>query len=531
MPYGTISTDGRTHFSGLEVEATSVAGPSSGDHLFDGATTGAQILWDASDDRLEGTGVACMVLGETTTGYVGATPNPMIYGRYHGITTAVTGEGRGVRGNARLEVASTSGSTYGGYFQAGNGTYSSAGDGVNLGLAVGALAEVVTSSAGGSARTITEARGLYVSMDIDQADTVITTGHAIKVNIQSGSTGATHGTVHGLYLESEAVGGTGQQMDSAIYVKTTNQSGGVKGWNYGLNMSGADFNSEDIVLQNGETISNATDGTIAITGTLNLTRFIIDGDTWEDDGDGYFWGQRIRMDDTAAFASGAAKKTLAFAIHMDRPATDDMTGDSRDYGYYLDYTNRAQNDTGFNILGYRSQLSNRASGTLNIMRGIENTVRQRGDGSTISDGMEAALHSVNLDVGGSVPANFAYGSRVHWRFHGNAPSESAAFMAHNITDGVYTLATAAYGVRNDGTSGCKGFTYGLDLYDATATAIETADIRLASGITIRSGSGSPDGSVTASKGSLYVDTAGSADAQLFINEAGSTGWCAVDTST
>ena len=72
-----------------------------------------------------------------------------------------------------------------------------------------------------------------------------------------------------LALENEAISGTGQVMNSAIRIFDTNM--GVDGFTYGIDMSSADITTADIILQNGETISNTTDGVVAISGTLALS--------------------------------------------------------------------------------------------------------------------------------------------------------------------------------------------------------------------------------------------------------------------
>ena len=50
----------------------------------------------------------------------------------------------------------------------------------------------------------------------------------------AGSTGATHGTLYGVEIINEANGGTGQALNSAIFIDDINMSGGVKGWDYGI---------------------------------------------------------------------------------------------------------------------------------------------------------------------------------------------------------------------------------------------------------------------------------------------------------
>lgn len=69
-----------------------------------------------------------------------------------------------------------------------------------------------------------------------------------------------------LALENEAVSGTGQIMNSAIRIFDTNM--GVDGFTYGIDMSSSNIGTADIILQNGETISNATDGEVEISGKI-----------------------------------------------------------------------------------------------------------------------------------------------------------------------------------------------------------------------------------------------------------------------
>jgi len=85
-----------------------------------------------------------------------------------------------------------------------------------------------------------------------------------------------------------------------------------------------------------------------------------------------------------------------------------------------------------------------------------------------------------------------------------------------------------------------GFNYGIDMGDTSyiddgltfsKNTFGVADIRLSSGIYIYSGTTPPDGTLTAPRGSLYVQTDGAAGSQLWINETGSTGWCKVTTTT
>ena len=89
---------------------------------------------------------------------------------------------------------------------------------------------------------------------------------AISATVESASTftvGATE-QVTGITLDASIDGGAsidGSANYSAVYIK----SNGLD-WFYGINIEGVD---DDICLQNDETITNSTDGTVAISGVLS----------------------------------------------------------------------------------------------------------------------------------------------------------------------------------------------------------------------------------------------------------------------
>lgn len=200
-----------------------------------GATASASLTWDASDDRLEGVGNARLQIGESTTGVTTAGGSTMIYGYASHGTNALTGELIGVRGNARVNVASTSGQPIGGKFQAGNMSA-----GYNLHTVRGVYVDVVNKVPSASSATWTNARGFEVSMDLDQGSS----GHTNTVtnaymfygvyNLPTAGSYATVTNGYGVYIVNEAVGGTGQMLDAAFYAKGINQSGGVVAWDYGM---------------------------------------------------------------------------------------------------------------------------------------------------------------------------------------------------------------------------------------------------------------------------------------------------------
>jgi hypothetical protein len=180
-------------------------------------------------------------------------------------TNALTGELIGVRGNARCNVASAAGTVMGGKFQAGNMT-----GGFNLGTATGVYVDVVNKDPTGGATTWTNARGFEVSMDLNQgtAGNVNTITNAYMFygvyNLPTVNTYATVTNGYGIFVRNEAVGGTGQMLDAAFYADDLNLSGGIKGWDYGLDFSGvaAGFGTADIKTSSGAKIftGNAANG-------------------------------------------------------------------------------------------------------------------------------------------------------------------------------------------------------------------------------------------------------------------------------
>ena len=183
------------------------------------------------------------------------------------ITNALTGELIGMRGNARVDtIDSSSGTVMGGKFQSGN-----MGTGTDLATATGVYVDVVNKIPSG-ATTWTNARGFEASMDLDQgsAGNVNTITNAYMFygvyNLPTVDTYATVTNGYGVFVRNEAVGGTGQMLDAAFYADDKSHSGGIYGWDFGIDFSGVGANSgafgtADIRGVNSETISNNTNGT------------------------------------------------------------------------------------------------------------------------------------------------------------------------------------------------------------------------------------------------------------------------------
>lgn len=169
---------------------------------------------------------ATMIQIGDTNGEVNASGVTGLYSWIKMGTTAVTGTARGIRGNASILVASTSGTVRGGEFRAANGTSATATDGVNVGQADGIYAFVVGVGQSGPA-VLSKAYGVNVQLDIDAANLTVTDARGIYVNVQSGNASNNTLTACNLaYLEYESVYGTAPAINSAIKIATV---GGATG--------------------------------------------------------------------------------------------------------------------------------------------------------------------------------------------------------------------------------------------------------------------------------------------------------------
>ncbi len=188
-------------------------------------------LNDASTIKLhsaayDGLTVRYATAAEGRSANVGAASVSMLYGLYKNADTALTGTGRGVRGNASVTIASASGTVVGGEFRAANGTSTTSTDGVNLGAAYGVYALVAGVGQSGPA-VLAKAYGVYAQLDIDAADLTVSDARGIYVNVQAGNASNSTLTLCNLaYFEYESVYGTAPAINSAIRIATV---GGATG--------------------------------------------------------------------------------------------------------------------------------------------------------------------------------------------------------------------------------------------------------------------------------------------------------------
>lgn len=236
--------------------------------------TGSQITLtgsSATDHALEIDGVygAALIYTHTSS----ATADTMLWGDM--ASTATTGDFNGLRPRLTCNAASgglNARAVYGEVI-VGASKYAA--------LAQGVLAHA--SYAAGSCH-ITDVcpLGSHISQG---ASLTATNLYGFRSTVQTRGDENISGNDYVMRLENEAVGGNGRQMDGGIQLVNTNMSGGVYGFTYGLDLSGADISTADIILQNGETIKNTTDGIITLTGaatigdggSINYSAFAADG--------------------------------------------------------------------------------------------------------------------------------------------------------------------------------------------------------------------------------------------------------------
>ena len=174
-------------------------------------------------------------------------------------STVTSGDLTGIRSRVTGNAASAGANVRGAYLEAKGGASKFAA------MLEGALIHADYSA--GSVTVSGDVRGLAVQ--ISQGTGLNAANlYGILTNIQTRGNETITGDDVGLMIRNEAVGGTGRQMDSAIKIAELNLSGGVKGFGYGIDLTGASYGTADIRLTSG--------GKIASAGAINV---LPNGDT------------------------------------------------------------------------------------------------------------------------------------------------------------------------------------------------------------------------------------------------------------
>ena len=147
--------------------------------------------------------------------------------------------------------------------------------------------------------------------------------------------------------------------------------------------------------------------------------------------------------------------------------------------------------------------------------------------SSLNKGFDVAITAT---VPGSIVSGFGTGVEIKGQDTGGAALNYAAF--YGVIEDVTLNAEISYGTVF--VLGAGSTLESVRFYsDRVQTANTTSRFRLGSGgVDFLSGSGDPNGAVTAAKGSLYMRTDGSSTStRAYVNTDGATAWTSVTTAT
>ncbi len=230
------------------------------------------------------------------------------------------------------------------------------------------------------------------------------------------------------------------------------------------------FDTADIRLQNGETISNATNGAITIGGAAADV--------------GATSGAKIVLSPTFGASDGESQQSVEADATL-----SDFIGSS--YGGA-------------------------------VMGNVMGTV----DPTSVSD-IAGVIGKYSVDTNASdYPAAGVIGEVGEDE---NGTADAAILAVLGGDPAAVMTPGAAYGVRYLNSTAASKFDYGLDLFSGAidsyqAVSYGTADIRLSSGVTISTGTGAPTSDCA--QGSMFLRTDGDADSTIYACTAANT-WTAM----
>lgn len=297
--------------------------------------------------------------------------------------------------------------------------------------------------------------------------------------------------------------GTATPITAAIYIDEGNAwsntiltgidiNNTVKGMDVMATTTGIDFSSsmtQEIIGQNDETISNASDGKwdfgiakLATTGSGRGT-------------DQYEFVFDVTNRSGGIFPNGGPYKTYIYNTEIDRESDEDATGDSRDVMFKGVYRNYGQNANGLHVQGIGTSVRNESGGTLGSLKGGEFGVNNK-SGATVNTqlyGLTATVENYGT------PGSDIIAGRFDIRNEGTNATNEWGIHVTNTNNSQADAADAAIYVDDSGAN--IGWGYGLDMSGAT---IQTAEIRGSQGETWENvttdGVWTTDGSITSSAG-------------------------------
>lgn len=190
------------------------------------------------------------------------------------------------------------------------------------------------------------------------------------------------------------------------------------------------------------------------------------------------YGTGLEIDLDGLFVATGARKCRGVTISGDRESAV-MGGDAHDMLLNVGYTNYAVNTpAGSYARGFTFQMNNKTTGAITALQGGFIGVRQRSSGACPT--LRGLQVDTKIDASMTAPTTALENYRAEMDLGNSAaPTASYGFVADNRTDGALAPPTAAFKAINRGTSGCKGFEYGVDLMSAAGQAtVNTAEIRL-----------------------------------------------------
>ena len=298
-----------------------------------------------------------------------------------------------------------------------------------------------------------------------------------------GGIGDTTTTADGAFV-AYIDGDTGVTTAGAAFKVMNNNSTPGSGFSYGLDLSdeardgypAVSYGVADIRLQNGETISNETDGVI-------------------DFGDAYLSG-------TDGALNIYGKLVLSALMPEDAGSHQSVEADATLTAGFGSSTS-TDPKFGAGVMGNLLSDEN-LTGTANYLGGVI--------GHYTLTGTVASTYQKGAVLGG---------------IGGLSTTADGAFVAYIDGDTGVTTAEAAFKVMNNNSTPGSGFSYGLDLSDETrdgypAVAYSAADIRLSSGAVILTGTVASNGGDCSaySDGSIYLNTS---DGNLYVCGGTTTG--------
>jgi hypothetical protein len=211
---------------------------------------------------------------------------------------------------------------------------------------------------------------------------------------------------------------------------------------------------------------------------------------------------------TGQMTGGAAQKTYAFAVLVNRPTTAVATGDSNDAIFRGSYNNYAVNDANFIMRGVNTITNNRTGGALGILEGGLISTANRGTSPTVR-GLSVGVENYGIT------ATELGGIDVNLRNEGAVPILEYGVKVRNTNNSLATAVESAYLVADTGAN--IGFNVGLNLAGAT---IQQADVRLSGLAEILSGAGVPGGGLctAANLGAIYLNHGGGGGTSLYVCE-------------